>query len=152
EPVITALTQYAAIVVNLQILLEDHRLLLDSFVKSIAAAIDAKSPHTSAHCQNIPLIMDLMVDAITCDKEFFPDISINDEERYEIQVASWLHDCGKLTTPDSVLEKSTKLHRMCDAIHEVNNRFMIRKQQLELNAMQAIMANPDKKAALESTL
>lgn len=152
EPVITALTQYAAIVVNLQILLEDHRLLLESFIKCIAGAIDAKSPHTSAHCQNIPLIMDMMIDAISHDSEYFPDISINDEERYEIQVASWLHDCGKLTTPDSVLEKSTKLHRMSDAIHEVNNRFMILKQQTELHAHKRIIENLDQKQTIEDKL
>lgn len=133
EPVISALTQYAAIVVDLQILLEDHKLLLDSFVQCLAGAIDAKSPHTSAHCQQIPVIMDLMVDAISKDQEIYPEIKFNDDERYEIQVASWLHDCGKLTTPDSVLEKSTKLHKMHDGIHEVNNRFTILKQQSELN-------------------
>ncbi len=143
EPVITALTQYAAIVVDLQILLEDHRLLLDSFVQCIAGAIDAKSPHTSAHCQQIPVIMDMMVDAICCDQEFFPEFQVDDEQRYEIQVASWLHDCGKLTTPDSVLEKSTKLHRMRDSIHEVNNRFTILKQQLELEYTHEMLANPE---------
>lgn len=152
HPVITALTQYAAIVVNLQILLEDHRLLLDSFVKSIAGAIDAKSPSTSAHCQQIPLIMDMMVDAICCDKEYFPDFFVNDEQRYEIQVASWLHDCGKLTTPDYVLEKSTKLHKMHDGIHEVNNRFLILKQQYELNIARQIITNPDQAAQLNIEL
>ncbi len=152
EPVIKALTQYAAIVVNLQILLEDHRLLLDSFVQCIASAIDAKSPHTSAHCQQIPVIMDLMVDALNCDKEYFPEHEITDEERYEIQVASWLHDCGKLTTPDSVLEKSTKLHRMRDCIHEVNNRFMILRQQTELNYVHRIFENPDKADELKSEM
>jgi len=152
EPVITALTQYAAIVVNLQILLEDHRLLLDSFVQCIAGAIDAKSPHTSAHCQQIPIIMDMMVDAICFDQEFFPDYFVNDEQRYEIQVASWLHDCGKLTTPDSVLDKSTKLHRMTDGIHEVNNRFMILKQQHELDAAKQIIAHPENAAHLQSSL
>lgn len=152
QPVITALTQYAAIVVNLQILLEDHRLLLDSFVKCIAGAIDAKSFQTSAHCQQIPIIMDMMVDAISCDQEFFPDYVINDEQRYEIQVASWLHDCGKLTTPDYVLEKSTKLHKMHDGIHEINNRFMILKQQLELAIAEQIINTPEYAVQLKTEL
>ncbi len=152
EPVITALTQYAAIVVNLQILLEDHKLLLDSFVQCIAGAIDAKSPHTSAHCQQIPVIMDMMVDAICCDQEFFPEYNVDDEQRYEIQVASWLHDCGKLTTPDSVLEKSTKLHKMHDGIHEVNNRFMILRQQIELEYAKKIIAPGADQASLQNEL
>ena len=152
EPVISALTQYAAIVVNLQILLEDHKLLLDSFVQCIAGAIDAKSPHTSAHCQQIPLIMDMMVDAIEKDTEYFPNFSVSPEQRYEIQVASWLHDCGKLTTPDSVLEKSTKLHKMHDGIHEVNNRFVILKQQCELDFYQRIATTPDESEALKKEL
>ena len=152
EPVITALTQYAAIVVNLQILLEDHRLLLDSFVQCLAGAIDAKSPHTSAHCQQIPIIMDMMVDAISCDQEYFPDFIVGDEARYEIQVASWLHDCGKLTTPDSVLDKATKLHKMHDGIHEINNRFMILMQKTELAFTQKIIHTPEAQANLQLEL
>jgi HD-GYP domain-containing protein (c-di-GMP phosphodiesterase class II) len=152
EPVITALTQYAAIVVNLQILLEDHRLLLDSVVQCIAGAIDAKSPHTSAHCQQIPVIMDMMVDAISHDREHFPEFFVEDEQRYEIQVASWLHDCGKLTTPDSVLEKSTKLHKMADGIHEVNNRFTILKQQTQIEFSKKILDHTDKRDSLTSEM
>jgi len=152
EPVISALTQYAAIVVNLQILLEDHKLLLDSFVQCIAGAIDAKSPHTSAHCQQIPLIMDMMVDAIEQDTEYFPEFSVTPEQRYEIQVASWLHDCGKLTTPDSVLEKSTKLHKMHDGINEVNNRFNILKQQYELDFYRQILSKTQQSEQLKNEL
>jgi response regulator RpfG family c-di-GMP phosphodiesterase len=121
-------------------------------VKCIAGAIDAKSPHTSAHCQQIPVIMDMMVDAISCDQEFFPDIFLDDEQRYEIQVASWLHDCGKLTTPDSVLDKSTKLHKMSDGIHEINNRFVILKQQIELQTAKQIIAKPDQADVLNEGL
>lgn len=116
EPLIKGLATYAAIALNNQILLQDHKDLLDAFIQCIAQAIDAKSPHTSAHCQRVPLLMELIAKAACDDEEVFADFNLNEDEWYEVRVAAWMHDCGKLATPDTVLEKSTKLHTMQDGI------------------------------------
>lgn len=116
EPLINGLATYAAIALNNQILLQDHKNLLDAFIKCIAQAIDAKSPHTSAHCQRVPLLMELIAQAACEDEEVFKDFNLNEDEWYELRVSAWMHDCGKLATPDTVLEKSTKLHTMQDGI------------------------------------
>ena len=117
-----------------QQLLQGHRELLDAFIKVIAQAIDAKSAHTSAHCQRVPVITELLAQA-ACEARDGPlrDFSLNDEEWYELRVAAWLHDCGKLSTPDSLLDKSTKLHALCDRIETVKARFaaLITQKQLE---------------------
>ncbi len=122
EPLINGLATYAAIVLNNQILLQDHKNLLDAFIKCIAQAIDAKSPHTSAHCQRVPLLMELIAEAACEDDTVFKDFDLNEDEWYELRVSAWMHDCGKLATPDTVLDKSTKLHTMHDGIDLILTR------------------------------
>jgi hypothetical protein len=43
-------------------------------------------------------------------------------------VAAWLHDCGKVTTPEYVVDKATKLETIHDRIHEVRMRFEVLKR------------------------
>lgn len=102
---------------------QDLKALLDAFIKVLAQAIDAKSPHTSAHCQRVPVITELLAQAACDDQDQFADFNLDEDGWYELHVAAWLHDCGKLATPDSVLDKSTKLHTLHDRIDEVASRF-----------------------------
>lgn len=131
-PVINALASYAAIALNNQMLVQDLKSLLDAFIKTIAKAIDAKSPHTSAHCQRVPLLTELIAQAACEDDGQFSAFNLDDDGWYELRVASWLHDCGKLSTPDSVLDKSTKLHGLRDGIAAVSTRFVVARRDLEL--------------------
>lgn len=149
-PVINALAAYAAIALNNQILVQDLKNLLDAFIKTIARAIDAKSPHTSAHCQRVPLLTELIAKAACDDKQLFNEFNLDDDGWYELRVASWLHDCGKLSTPDSVLDKSTKLHGLRDGIEAVNTRFAVARRELELDCCRRIAAEPAQGDALQT--
>ena len=53
--------------------------LLNSFIKLIAGAIDAKSPYTGGHCQRVPEITSLLAKA-ACDSDdpIFKDFSLDD--------------------------------------------------------------------------
>lgn len=148
-PLLKGLALYAAIALNNQILVQDLKNLLDAFVKTIAKAIDAKSPHTSGHCQRVPLLMELIAEAACEDHSIFSDFKLNDEEWYELRVSAWMHDCGKLATPDSVLEKSTKLHKMRDGIENVESRFAALIQKTKVDYLQARIEHPEKQATLE---
>lgn len=149
-PLLTGLALYAAIALNNQILVQDLKNLLDAFVKTIAKAIDAKSPHTSGHCQRVPLLMELIADAACKDSELFKEFHLSEEEWYELRVSAWMHDCGKLSTPDSVLDKSTKLHKMRDGIELIEARFSALKQKTETDFLKACINNPLHKSLLES--
>ncbi len=135
---IKALANYAAIALNNQLLIQDLKNLLDAFIQCIAQAIDAKSPHTSAHCQRIPLLTEMIAQAACEDDNVFKDFCLTKDEWYELSVASWLHDCGKLATPDSVLDKSTKLHLMNDGIKIIEARFASLKQKAHSDYYQAL--------------
>lgn len=148
-PLLKGLALYAAIALNNQILVQNLKNLLDAFVKTIAKAIDAKSPHTSGHCQRVPLLMELIAEAACDDTDQYQDFELNDEEWYELRVSAWMHDCGKLATPDSVLDKSTKLHKMLDGIKLIEARFAALKSQLYIKHLQELASNPDEKSQLE---
>ncbi len=154
EPIVAALASSAAIALDNQILLQDHKNLLDAFIKVIAQAIDAKSAHTSAHCQRVPVLTELIAQA-ACEDESGPlrEFNLDESEWYELRVASWMHDCGKLATPDWVLDKATKLHLMLDGIDAVKTRFSAAMAQLELNFLrQSAAGNAASKEMLEQEM
>lgn len=153
EPIVAALASSAAIALDNQILLQDHKDLLDAFIKVIAQAIDAKSAHTSAHCQRVPVLTELIAQA-ACEAEAGPlqDFSLDEGEWYELRVASWMHDCGKLATPDSVLDKATKLHLMLDGIDAVKTRFSAAMAQLELKFLRQMSVQPEQAEAARAMM
>lgn len=151
-PLLKGLALYAAIALNNQILVQDLKNLLDAFVKTIAKAIDAKSPHTSGHCQRVPLLMELIAEAACENDGLYKDFQLNDEEWYELRVSAWMHDCGKLATPDSVLDKSTKLHKMRDGIEVVEARFSALKQYKNAQFLAACLDPSNNREELKTAL
>ncbi|SCZ57961.1 HD domain-containing protein [Thiohalomonas denitrificans] len=112
------------------------RSLFDSLIQLIAVGIDAKSPHTAGHCRRVPVITMMMADAVHNTREGpFADYQLTDEKRYALEVAAWLHDCGKITTPEHLLNKSRKLETVCDRIEILEARFEILRRDLELNLL-----------------
>ncbi|MFT0532692.1 GAF and HD-GYP domain-containing protein [Castellaniella hirudinis] len=132
-PLIQALASSAAVTLDKQQLIQSHKDLLDAFIRVIAQAIDAKSAHTSGHCQRVPVLTELLARA-ACRAASGPlaDFSLDEDGWYELRVAAWLHDCGKLATPDSLLDKATKLHALTDRIDTIQARFaaLIAQQRL----------------------
>jgi hypothetical protein len=96
--------------------------------------------------------MEMIAQAANDDDTVFRDFSLNEDEWYELRVAAWLHDCGKLSTPDSVLDKSTKLHLMRDGIETINVRFSCLRQQMISQFYQSLAENPSERNALQETL
>lgn len=136
QRVVEALCSQAAIALYNQLLLDDQRRLLESFIKLIASAIDAKSPYTGAHCERVPILTEMLARSV-CDASDgpFADFSLSDEEWYELHIAAWLHDCGKITTPVHVMDKATKLETITDRMESVRARFEILKRDAEIAAL-----------------
>lgn len=153
EPIIAALASSAAIALENQILLQDHKNLLDAFVQVIAQAIDAKSSHTSAHCQRVPALTELIAQAACKTQEgALKDFNLDESDWYELRVASWLHDCGKLATPDYLLDKATKLHLLNDGIETVKARFAALIAQTETHYLKQMIAEPRQQHTLQQQL
>jgi HD-GYP domain-containing protein (c-di-GMP phosphodiesterase class II) len=123
---VSAISSQAAITLDNQRLLKAQKDLLDAFIKLIAGAIDAKSPYTGGHCQRVPELARLLARAAQeSNDEPFKTFALSDEEWYELHLASWLHDCGKVTTPENVVDKATKLECIYNRIHEIRMRFEV---------------------------
>ena len=121
---VEALSGTAAIAIEKQDLLRAQKQLLESFIKLVAGAIDAKSPYTGGHCQRVPELATMLA-AAACEAKQGPfrDFAMNDDEWETLHIAAWLHDCGKVTTPEYVVDKATKLQTIYDRLHEVRMRF-----------------------------
>lgn len=109
--------------------------LLNSIIKLIAEAIDAKSAYTGGHYARVPTIAQLLLDeANKCDEGVFKDFQFNSkEELREFEIGAWLHDCGKVTTPEYVIDKPAKLETIYNRIHEVRMRFEVLWRDAEIN-------------------
>jgi HD-GYP domain-containing protein (c-di-GMP phosphodiesterase class II) len=115
-------------------LLEQQRKLFDDFTKLIAGAIDAKSPYTGGHCARVPIVAEMLAEAVCkSGAEPFADFRMDTpDQRWEFEVAAWLHDCGKITTPEYVVDKATKLEMIYNRIHEIRMRFEVLLRDAEI--------------------
>ena len=149
---VNALSSTAAVALTTQRLLEEQRNLLEAFIQLIAGAIDAKSPYTGGHCQRVPELTKMLAEAACETKEGpFQHFSLDEKQWEAIHIAAWLHDCGKVTTPEFVVDKATKLETLCDRIHEVRMRFEVLKRDAEIAYWQARLHGGDE-ATLQATL
>ena len=75
----------------------------------------------------------MLADAVAKMKEGkYKDFTMSDEERYELYIAAWLHDCGKVATPPHIVDKSTKLETIFDRIELIKTRAEILKKDIEI--------------------
>lgn len=121
--------------------------LLNSIIKLIAEAIDAKSAYTGGHCERVPAIAQLLLDEANNSKEgAFKDFTFNStEELREFEIGAWLHDCGKVATPEYVVDKSTKLETIYNRIHEVRMRFEVLWRDAEISYLKQSISEQELK-------
>ena len=151
-----SLASQAAIAITNHHLIEQLEGLFESFTKVLNLALDEKSPHTGGHCQRVPALTMMLAEAVSAYPEgVLADFQMTDRDRYELKIASLLHDCGKVTTPVHVVDKATKLHTLFDRIELVDTRFEVQKRDAEIAMLRAQLAlrdvkNPQAEAALEA--
>jgi HD-GYP domain-containing protein (c-di-GMP phosphodiesterase class II) len=134
---VKALSGTAAVAIDNQQLLRARKQLLDSFIQLVAGAIDAKSPYTGGHCQRVPELARLLAEAACAAQEGpFADFDLSAEGWEALHIASWLHDCGKVTTPEFVVDKATKLETIHNRIHEIRTRFEVLKRDATIAGLE----------------
>ncbi len=131
-----AISGVAALCIESQRLLLNQKQLLDALIQLIAGAIDAKSPYTGGHCQRVPELTLMLARAAAADEQTFADYRPGSDDWEALHIAAWLHDCGKVTTPEHVVDKSTKLECIHDRIHEIRTRFEVLKRDVWIDYWQ----------------
>ncbi|MFV8820095.1 HD domain-containing phosphohydrolase [Haliea sp. E17] len=131
-----------------------QRALMDSFIQLIAQAIDDKSPYTASHCARVPELA-LMLARAASESEAppFNQFRLEGEDQWrEYRIAAWLHDCGKITTPEHVVDKGSKLETIYNRIHEVRMRFEVLSRDAEIHFWEALQQYPEQRAELQAQL
>ena len=119
--------------------------LMDAFIRLIADAIDAKSSYTGGHCQRVPEIAIMIAKvASDSDEETFKDFKLETKDQWrEFEIGAWLHDCGKVTTPEYVVDKATKMETIYNRIHEIRTRFEVLWRDIEIEYYQRLLKSED---------
>lgn len=142
QQLVESLASQAAVTITNKNLIDAQKNLFDSFIQLIADAIDEKSPYTAGHCRRVPVLTNMLALAVNkIDRGPLKDFKLSDDEIYELDVAAWLHDCGKITTPEYVVDKGTKLETIFDRINHVDLRFEVLKRDAIIESLKSSLRN-----------
>jgi len=137
QGLIISLASQAAVAITNTRLIHDLELLLESFIQVIASAIDEKSPYTGGHIERVAKLTMMIAENINnIDYGVYAPLILNQDELKELRIASWMHDIGKITTPEYVVDKSTKLETIYDRINTVKARFEILKRDEKIKLLE----------------
>lgn len=152
--IVGSLASQAAIALTNAQLIQGLKDLLYSVIQSIAAAIDAKSPYTNGHIERVVTITMMIAEKVNSLQEGkYADVHFTVDELEELKLAAWMHDVGKISIPEHVVDKSTKLETIFDRADLVDARFrliaeIIKNRQLE-EAVAALSNGVDQSKLVE---
>ena len=129
-----SLASQAAVAITNAKLISTMSELFEAFVKVMATAIDEKSPVTGGHIRRVANLTLTMAEFINeHDEGIFKEKKFSPDQMYELRIAAYMHDIGKVTTPVEIVEKAKKLQTIFDRIDYVRLRmdYIIQKVKLE---------------------
>jgi HD-GYP domain-containing protein (c-di-GMP phosphodiesterase class II) len=130
---VMSLASQAAIALTKMRLVRGLENLMDAFVRTIGDAIDEKSPYTAGHVFRVAnLTEQIALEVNRADSGKFGPVNFSADELAEIRMAAWLHDVGKITTPEHLMDKATKLQSIFDRMELIRHRVEISKLNDEL--------------------
>ncbi|GAB6125691.1 HD domain-containing phosphohydrolase [Humidesulfovibrio idahonensis] len=137
---VQSLASQAAVALTNTQLIQGLKALLYSFMQSIAAAIDAKSPYTRGHIDRVVDLTMRIAETINNQTDGpYKDVHFNENELEELKLAAWMHDVGKITTPVHVVDKSTKLEAIIDRIEMIRTRFKFIGKALQAELLERLL-------------
>jgi len=140
----------AAVAIETRQMMEAQERLLDAVIRLLADAIDAKSPYTSGHCERVPVLATLLMEKVASTRSGpLADFDLSEEEMAEFRMAAWLHDCGKITSPEHVVDKATKLETLYNRIHEIRTRFEVLLRDARIEYWQGVARGEDESVLID---
>jgi HD-GYP domain-containing protein (c-di-GMP phosphodiesterase class II) len=131
-----SLASQAAIALTNRRLIHDLETLLHSFIRSIASAIDEKSAYTGDHVRRVAELTMTIARRINEVKEGpYAGVSFDEHQLKELHLAAWLHDLGKITTPEHVVDKASKLETVFNRIELLQLRFELLRREHEIGKL-----------------
>jgi HD-GYP domain-containing protein (c-di-GMP phosphodiesterase class II) len=131
--IVASLASQAAIAITNMHLIDGLEELLQATVRMVATAIDEKSPYTAGHVQRVAALTEAVIHEINAVSDGpYAGVSFTPDQIKEVRMAAWLHDVGKIVTPEHIVDKATKLECRYDRIGLVEHRIEILKQEARL--------------------
>jgi HD-GYP domain-containing protein (c-di-GMP phosphodiesterase class II)/HAMP domain-containing protein len=128
-----SLASQAAVALVNRALVDEFRVLFEGLIGLTVTALDEKSAYTGGHCRRVPILAEMLADAVCRTREgTFARFEFSQAERYELRIAALLHDFGKVVTPVHVMDKSTKLETIHDRIELVAARYAVLQREAEI--------------------
>lgn len=141
EGLTASLASQAAVALKNAELFQELENQFEAFTRSIAMAIDEKSPYTAGHVRRVVDITMRIANAIaSADDGPYAAVEFSRDELTAIRIAAWMHDVGKITTPEWVVDKATKLETLFDRIELVQTRWELMKRDAEIRSLRRQLA------------
>ena len=133
-----SLASQAAVSITNAKLIANMTDLFEAFVKVMATAIDETSPVTGGHIRRVAELTLTMAEVIhDIDEGHFKDKTFSPDQMYELRIAAYMHDIGKVTSPVEIVEKAKKLQTIFDRIQYVRLRMAYIIQKIKLEGQEA---------------
>jgi HD-GYP domain-containing protein (c-di-GMP phosphodiesterase class II) len=144
ESLIQSLASQAAVAINTVRLIQDTEALFESFVKVMATAIDERSPYTGGHIRRVAEMAGVVAEAVdACRTGPLAGVRFSADRLNELRIAAWMHDIGKITTPEWVVDKPTKLTALFDRVELLRTRFALIRKSIETECLARQLAGEE---------
>jgi HD-GYP domain-containing protein (c-di-GMP phosphodiesterase class II) len=127
--------QAALAIENSTLLVEQER-IFDGFVNACVTAIEARDPVTSGHSQRVCDLSLNLAESVNREKSgTLAHLHFTDLQMREIRYAAMLHDMGKISVREDLLQKEKKLFPW--ELNQIEMRFKTMKIALKLEHAKA---------------
>jgi HD-GYP domain-containing protein (c-di-GMP phosphodiesterase class II) len=135
QQLVRSLASQAAISIERNHLIESIEDLFAGFVTASVHAIESRDPTTAGHSERVAqLSVRLSEEVNTIDRGILQSIQFSDRQLQEIRYAALLHDFGKVSIPETIVQKGLKLYP--HQLTELNHRFNLLRRTWELESTQ----------------
>jgi HD-GYP domain-containing protein (c-di-GMP phosphodiesterase class II) len=133
--IVTALASQAAISIERQHLQESIENLLAGFVQASVRAIEVRDPATAGHSERVAALTVRLAQEVHSETQgIFGTVTFAEPQLQEIRYAALLHDFGKVSVPEQVLQKEKKLYPA--QLQDIHQRLLILQGQWRLDCAQ----------------
>ena len=131
QQIVRSLASQAAISIERNHLLESIEELFAGFITASVQVIESRDPTTAGHSERVAkLSVRLSQEVNSVESGILASIRFTDRQIQEIRYAALLHDFGKISIPESIVQKSQKLYP--HQLTELSHRFNLLRRTWEL--------------------
>ncbi len=131
QQIIRSLASQAAISIERNQLLESIEELFAGFVTASVQVIESRDPSTAGHSERVAtLSVRLSQEVSAVNTGRFASLQFSDRQIQEIRYAAILHDFGKISIPEAIVQKGRKLYDR--QLAELSHRFNLVRRTWEL--------------------